>query len=130
MAPMEVLTAFWVAMCEWERRAFRTLKTADRTALDVARLQAERAMIVSEFCTPKRRAYSEPLSCGDPTMYDPDTEEVLEAVSDSPRRIVIHTLQRTGFKDRRKYILLRRGDWWLLDNWQSLSAGKWRRGII
>jgi hypothetical protein len=128
--PEDVLRAFWTAMCAWERRAWQSFKTARQVDLNVAALSAERAAIIGEHCTPKPRVYSGPLSCGDPPQYDPDTEDVLEVVQETARRVAIHTQQRVGFKNRRKFIMLKQGDRWLLDNWQVLLGSKWSRGII
>lgn len=130
MEPVEVLRAFWTAMCDWERRAFQLRPSPQSAALDVAQVVAERTAIIAEYCTPKRRVSSESLTCGDPTVYDPAAEDVQEVVTESPHRVVIYTQRRAGFKERRKYVLLRRGDRWLLDRWQWLRGGKWDRGII
>lgn len=133
MEAVDVLRAFWAAMYKWERRAWRLCRPSKATGaavLDTTPLETERAAIVTKFCTPKRRAYSEGFSCGDPTKYDPTTEDVLEVVAESPRRVVVHTQQRAGSEDRRRYVLLRRGDHWLLDSWQWECDGKWERGII
>jgi hypothetical protein len=128
--PVDVLRAFWTAMCEWERRAFRFSQMTPLTRENVAPLANERAAIVAEYCTPKKRVNSEPFSCGDPPQYDPDNEDVLEVVAEGPRRVVVHTQQRAGFQDRRKYVVLRRENRWFIDSWQSLSNGKWARGIV
>jgi hypothetical protein len=127
---LDVLRAFWTAMCEWERRAVRLARAARPAILDVAPLAAERDAIIETYCTPKRRVFSKSVGFGDPPEYDPDNEWVLEVVAETPRRVVIHTQQVGGFQQRRRYAVLRRGDRWLLDGWQSLSGEKWVRGII
>ncbi|MGL6076416.1 MAG: NTF2 fold immunity protein [Fimbriiglobus sp.] len=131
LSPLEMLRAFWTAMCEWEKRAWSTSQAARHVGFDPAPLLAERAMILAQFCTPKPRKQSEPFSCGVPTMYDPDIEDVLEVIEESARRVVVHTQQRAGFGERRRYVILLRDNQWRLDSWQSQSdGGNWDRGII
>src|SRR5262249_23162857 len=113
MEPLDLLQAFWSAMCEWERKACRIVQAAKPVLPGVTARGRGGAAIIAEYCTTKRRAYSQPFSCGDPTMYDPAHEEVLEIVNESANRMVVHTQQRAGFKERRKYVLLRRNDRWL-----------------
>jgi hypothetical protein len=129
-APVEVLREFWIAMCEWERKAYKSYRASKLAILDVAPFVEERQAIIARFCTPKERVYSQPFSCGNPTEYDPENEDVLDVVQETPRRFAIHTQQKAGFQLRRKFIMLLQGDSWSLDNWQRLSNGKWKRGII
>src|SRR5438105_2766503 len=86
MTPAVVLRAFFSAMCLWERKAFKA--SEGPRELSDAVLRKTRKAIVSEYCTPRRRVYSEPLAYGDPPEYDPDTEEILEAIEESPSRVV------------------------------------------
>jgi hypothetical protein len=131
LTPLEVLRAFWLAMCYWEKRAWSQSQAARHSGFDPRPLQAERATIITQFCTSKTRKQSEPFSCGVPTIYDPETEDVLEVIEESDRKVVIHTQQHSGFRERRRYVIVLREHQWRLDGWQSQSAdGQWERGII
>ena len=57
MLPKEVLFAFFAAMCKWERHALRESEKSGEAADDA--LLEGRNRIIAEYCTPKRRAYSE-----------------------------------------------------------------------
>jgi NTF2 fold immunity protein len=128
MTPEAVLRAFFAAMCKWERHAFKEAEKTEEP--DDAALLEGRNKIVTEYCTAKRRVYSEPLSYGDPPEYDPRTEDVIEVVEESPSRVVIFTKQREGFKNKRRFVLMRKSGRWLLDSWQWQDGTKWQRGII
>ena len=78
VSPKEVLFAFFAAMCRWERYAFRRTEKVGE-AEDDALLEG-RNRIITEYCTPKRRVYSEPLSFGDPPEYDPRASALQAAV--------------------------------------------------
>lgn len=128
MLPKEVLFAFFAAMCKWERHAFRESEKSGEAADDA--LLEGRNRIIAEYCTPKRRAYSEPLCFGDPPEYDPKIEQVLKVVEESSSRVLIFTKRTDEFEEKRRYSLLRKGGRWLLDSWQWQDGKKWARGII
>jgi NTF2 fold immunity protein len=128
MLPVEVLFAFFAAMRKWERHAFREFEKSGEVADDA--LLEGRNKIIAEYCTPKRRAYSESLSFGDPPEYDPKIEHVMKVVEESSSRVLIFTKRTDEFAEKRRYLLLRKGGRWLLDSWQWQDGKKWARGII
>ena len=107
--PIETLTAFFAALCDWEREAYRQAQQAERAGqpLDVDSLRQGREAILAEFCTRRRRVYSRVVCYGPSPEYDPDEEEILEVKLESDRRVVVLTRQRTRLGLRRRFVLLR-----------------------
>ena len=133
MTPRDVLVAFFTEMCEWERAVVQADKAARRSHQDIDcdLWRQRRKAIVTRYCTARKRAYSEPLAYGEPPQYDPATEDVTEVVQETPRRVVAYTQQRAGWKCKRRFVVVKKGDRWLVDSWQSSFDGvQWRRGII
>jgi hypothetical protein len=131
--PQDVLLAFFAEMYEWERAVVQADKAARRKHqdLDCALWRRRRKAIVSRFCTARKRVYSEPLSFSEQPEYDPATEDITEVVEEKPRRVVVRTQQRAGWKYKRRFAILKKGDRWLIDSWQwSFDGVKWRNGIM
>jgi hypothetical protein len=87
--------------------------------------------VFSRWCTPKERRHGRLGSFANPPEYQPSHEQILETVNETPRRIIVLTRRIIGFKDARKYVLLKKGDRWWIDNvkWQS-KDGDWQNGIL
>lgn len=131
------LQSFWAAMFDYEVRFYQELRSSqghEHSAAVFARAEAVREEIFGRHCTLKRRAYSGG-SLGDQPMYDPEAERVDDVVNESARRTVIYAT-RTGHVlyqgQRRRYVLLRRGDDWLVDNIQVYDDHKaaWVRSAL
>ncbi len=118
-SPCDVLLAFITAMHEWEKEAWqesrRTRSDANPSAYQVGVEQRMNA-IFAAYCTPKKRPYGRQGSFQHPPEYDPATEKILEVVEASPQRVVIHTQQESGFRNRCQYVLLHQRGQWLIDS--------------
>jgi uncharacterized protein len=130
--PREVLNAFFAALRDWEREALRQNEEAERAgrALDVASLRQQREAILARYCTRRRRVYSSIVSYGKFLSYDPDAEEVLEVKEEPGRRVVIVTRQQTGFRSRRRFVLVKQAGRWRVDSKQVFEDRRWRRGHL
>jgi len=133
--PVDVLKQFMAEMNRWERRAWEehnqtVAAGGDLPAKHLRDLAAMNA-IFAKFCTPKGRAHNHAGVFGRPPAYDPDAEAVLQVIAESTKRVVIYTQQRTGGHFNYRYVLLRRGNQWRIDNRQRLGLNeKWVRDIL
>lgn len=133
--PADVVRAFIAAMHAWELSAAAVIEAADRAGENgfdpKYGIQAGQDAIFARFCTPKARPYGRNASFGQPPEYQPAHEAILEATIETPRRAVVYTQQGTGFRNRRMYVLHRKGGKWLLDSvkWQQ-HDGTWANGIL
>ena len=131
--PEVVLRAFFVAMNRWERSVWRAnerlLKAGRPHQLDQNHWLQQKLAIIVEHCTAKRRVYTEGLSFGDPPKYDP-AEEITGVEYESSSRVVVFTQQLTGFENRRRFVLLKRGGRWQIDNVQWQDGRRWERDIL
>ena len=121
-------------MFEHEVRFYRELcggTGAEHSARVFARADAARVEIFARRCTPKKRVYSGG-ALGETPQYDPRAERVDDVAEESARRTVVHTTTSGVFSQRRRYVLSRRGDSWLVDNVQIYDdfKGAWVRGIL
>jgi uncharacterized protein len=132
--PEDVLRAFFVAMHRWERAVLRQNRQFEKAGclheFDQQDWLCKRLAIIADYCTAKRRVYTEGLSFGDPPKYHPRHEEITRAVYESAVRVVLFTQQHYGLEECRRYVLLKRGGRWLLDNVQSQDGRRWERGIL
>ena len=132
-SPEDVLKAFFAAMCKWERAAYKASRASERAGqgLPADELLRQKLAILGEYCTPKRRVYAEAVCYSSPPEYDPRTEPITRVVAESETRVVVYTQQQTGFEHERRFVLLRRGGRWLVDNKQWRGGGeKWERDIL
>lgn len=134
-SPIQVLQAFMTAMHEWERNSYQEFEKVRNGDGDWISERQHRLQgineIFAQYCTPKDRPLGRQGSFSHPPEYDPETEQVLEIVEESKRRVVIFTQEGSGFRHKNRYVLLRKGDKWLIDNkqWFDLD-GKWqKRGL-
>jgi hypothetical protein len=132
--PEAALRAFFVAMNRWERailREHRRLAKAGRPhELDHDHWLQQRLAIIVEHCTPKRRVYTEGLRFGDPPEYDPRREEITGVEYESAVRAVVFTKQHFAFEHTRRFVLLKRGGRWRIDNKQWQDGRRWERDIL
>lgn len=134
-SPVQVLRAFMTAMNEWERNSYQEFEKVRNGDGDWISERQHRLQgineIFAQYCTPKDRPLGRQGSFGHPPEYDPETEQVLEIVEESKRRVVIYTQEGTRFRNKCRYVLLCKGDKWLLDSkqWQDVE-GKWQRGAL
>jgi hypothetical protein len=117
--PEVVLRGFITAMNRWERESWAASKAARNTdnpasywTLVIEHMNA----IFAQFCTRRERPYGRQGSFRHPPEYDPDTEQILEVVEESARRVHIITQQQTGFKTKCRYVLLKQQGQWRIDN--------------
>jgi hypothetical protein len=117
--PRDVLIDFITAMHKWETESWERMR---RTRHDANPFSYQSGVlqrmndIFARFCTTKDRPYGRKGSFSHPPEYDPTTEQILEIVEESPRRVSIQTQQRTGFRNRCQYVLLKEGGEWRIDN--------------
>lgn len=134
-SPLQTLYKFMAAMNQWEREAHqesqRILREGGSWAIKNQKDLEAMHKIFAQYCTPKDRPLGRQGSFSHPPEYDPETEQVLEIVEESKRRVVIFTQEGSGFQHKNRYVLLRKGDKWLIDNKQWLDLdGKWqKRGL-
>ncbi len=139
-AAKAVLYAFFKAMNEWEVSYVRRQKAAGKqskggmvTEEVWEACREDCRQIFSQYCTPKKRAYGRPenVSAGSPPDYeaDPRQEPVTSIETPTRRRIVIETRQEFNVKYRCQYVLLKKGDRWLIDNKKIWGAG-WEWTIL
>jgi hypothetical protein len=89
--------------------------------------EAGREAIFANHCTPKRRASSQWAPLSDTPAYDPAQESVEEVVVETGRRVLVYTakvLFGSGPPVRRRYVVLRRGDTWLVDKVEAYDEDK------
>lgn len=141
LEPVEVLYAFIKAMNQWELEShFELRRILPESGHVIAqhivteydqRKDQKLKQIFSLYCTVRERPYGRLGSFRHPPEYDPATEQVLEIVDESKRRVIIFTQEGSGFQHKNRYVLLRKADKWLIDNKQWLDPdGKWqKRGL-
>lgn len=124
-------------MFDYEVQFYRELRSGrgyDHSTGVWARAEAAREQIFGRHCTMKRRAYSGGV-LGDQPKYDPGAERIDDVVSESARRTVVYTTRTGGVVfqgQRRRYVLIQRGDDWLVDNVQVYDGDKeaWVRSVL
>jgi hypothetical protein len=128
LTPEEVLWAFFRDYRQLTRDLNREDRAAERAGreLDCGPFEERLRAILAAHCTPRPRPRSEALSWGTPE-YDPRTERLVKVVHESARRAVVYTKQLTGFESERRFVLLRVGGRWLVDNVQLRVGRKWER---
>ncbi len=133
--PATLVRAFIAAMHDWElsaEAARAAAVLAGENPFDPKNgIRAGQDAVFARFCTLKRRTCGRLGSFCRPPEYQPTHEPVLEVTVESARRTVVQTQPETGFKDRRMYVLLRRGGRWLLDSVKSRRHdGTWHNGVL
>src|SRR5690242_15468809 len=94
-SPVQILYEFMATMNQWECEAYQESQQilreggswATKGQKDLARMN----QIFDQYCTAKKRSYGRQGSFRHPPEYDPETEQVLEVVEESKRRVVIFT---------------------------------------
>jgi hypothetical protein len=126
--PDEVLWAFFRDYRQLTRDLNREDRAAERAGreLDLAPFRQRLRAVLAAHCTPRPRPKSEVLSWGSPE-YDPRTEQLVRVVHESARRAVVFTKQLAGFESERRFVVLRVGGRWLVDNVQLRVGRKWER---
>lgn len=132
--PAKVVRGFIADMHQWELEtavASAAAKKSDRYDAFTSATRKSLSKVFARWCTPKERSYGRCGSFQDPPEYQPDYEKILEVVLESSRRCSVYTQQGTGFKNKQKYVLLKKGNRWQIDSvkWQ-LNDGKWANGIL
>ncbi|SRR5258706_5043401 len=134
--PIDILIQFMKEMNQWEKQRWEEQEKS-KTTRKVMILNLHRELIgmnniFAKYCTPKKRAKNLVGAYSFPAEYDPDNEVIIETVIESNRRAVIYTKQKLGFQLLIRYVLLRRGGQWLIDNkqWRTDNKQRWNRGIL
>jgi hypothetical protein len=132
--PAQVVRRFITDMHQWESQTLSAYEMAKKSEQYEAFWDMGRealGKVFSRWCTPKERKYGRLGSFSDPPEYQPEHEAILETILESSRRASVHTQRTTGFGHKRKYVLLKKGDRWLIDSvkWQT-HDGKWSNGIL
>jgi len=125
-AAASVLQAFFVAMNAWERELARSnLETVEGKD----RAQAQVQEIFAKHCTDKARKYGSPhvLSYSEPPAYE--ELELLDAEWLTPRKVYYYTKERSGFESHHRFLVIKRGDRWLVDHKQVRGDG-WERDYL
>ncbi|PWD64443.1 NTF2 fold immunity protein [Pectobacterium parmentieri] len=121
-----VLKDFIGRMNEWEVKYYSLFRNDD-SASHTQDAKEELDEIYSIFCTKKERKQGRQvaLDCSDPPEYSPD-EEVLSC-DVSKNKIFFVTIQKTGFKNKFRYMLNFKEGRWLIDKKErfSFSENKW-----
>jgi hypothetical protein len=144
--PVQVLKAFMTEMNQWEQDACQSSPFFRNSPFyrdeyskggtlpqnlewEVRRQAISRDLneIFVKYCSPRKRPYGRQGSFGYPPEYDPNTEEILEIVEESSRRVIIFTQQHSKFRRKCRYVLIRKNAKWLIDNKKVLLNGKWER---
>jgi hypothetical protein len=137
ISPVEVLRGFMKAMNKWERESWKIYTESKIKNRDLVvqqqRFQESQERIFAKYCTPKKRLVAGRFgSFQNPPEYDPETENILNVDVVSKRRVIIYTQQGTGFRNKCRYVLLRKGNRWLIDN-KKIFLGpynKWIRATL
>jgi NTF2 fold immunity protein len=134
--PIDVLIQFMKEMNQWEKQCWeehQEKKTTHKTMIQNLQRDLTRMnKIFAKYCTPKKRVHNLVGAYSFPPEYDSNNEIILEAVIESTRQVVIYTKQKIGFGVHLRYVLLRKGDQWLIDNkqWRINNGQKWKRGTL
>ena len=132
--PAEVVKRFIADMHDWELRtaSLHRAATPDQYAETWSASNRSLAEVFACWCTPKERKYGRLGSFQSPPEYQPNAEDVLETVLESPRRACVYTLRRTTFGGKFRYALLKHFDRWLIDNVKCRSddEDQWSVGTL
>ena len=132
--PQSVLYAFINAMHQWEDNAYKLKQSqphAEFSFTEHSRLHDE---ILKQFCTEKKRTYSAAHSVGWP--YDFSLEEKLIDIQIKNKNRQEFMTQKpkepSGMRYEKLYVLLRKGDKWLVDSYKTRVLGheKWNAAIL
>ncbi len=131
--PAEVVRRFIADMHAWEVQTAASHRAARKSGLE-SPWEVTRTLLAQVFerwCTPKDRKQGRLGSFSTPPEYQPEHEPVLETSYKTASRACVYTQQRTGFKNKRRYVLLKKSDRWLIDNvkWHT-HGGKWEKGSL
>jgi len=136
-SPARVLRRFIKAMNEWERQCWKEYTESKMKKIDPLiqhkRFQQRQEKIFARYCTPKKRLIVGRFgSFRNPPEYDPETEILLKVDEISKWRVIIYTQQGTGFRNKCRYVLLRKGSRWLIDNKRIFLEpfNKWIRASL
>lgn len=139
-AARQVLYSFFKAMNEWHIACDQKYSEARKLAEDgiVGHEVWESwrdacKKIFATYCTPRKRAYGRPgnISIGGSPQYEsnPESESITSIEAPTRRRMLIDTKQGFGVKYRCQYVLLKKGDRWLIDNKKIWGKG-WENTIL
>ena len=131
--PAAVVRGFIAAMHDWEFATAAAFRAAMRAGVlppseeAVAQVRA----VFGRYCTPRTHSRTRGVSFAEPPEYQPEHEAVLGVEAGSLRRAVVETQQGTGFRQRRRYMLVRWGGQWLIDSvkWKQ-HDGTWGGGAL
>ncbi len=120
--PLKVLTSFILEMNRWELNSWRMHRDARGSADPLSYQQPvaeEKARIYSKYCVPRHLKYANTGGYSKPPTYDPETEKILEVVTERPGRVSIYTQQTGSNRGRNwkcQYVLLKKAGRWWIDN--------------
>jgi NTF2 fold immunity protein len=132
--PVQVLTAFISEMNRWELTSWRMSREARGTA-DPSSYQKpvaeEKARIFTKYCAPKHLKFANIGGFSRPPTYDPQSEQILEVVTEKPGRVSIYTLRTSALRGKRQYVLLKKDGRWWIDNVKGFDhEGKPYKGSL
>ena len=66
--------------------------------------------------TARRKSASKDGKTASPSDYDPQTQMILETIYETPRRVLIDTVDQKRFGKKYRYVLLKKSEKWLIDS--------------
>ena len=112
---------FSTAMHQWEDNAYSFNKAGkEQTVIDEWKSQTRKIKsdILEQFLTKRKRAYSEYLSFGWPSKFNPDLETIL-SIEIIKSQANVHTEKKHpegAYTEKRLFKFKKAGGVWLLDN--------------
>jgi hypothetical protein len=118
--PEATLYGFIVAMNRWEGEAARLSKSRSQKASE--QLLDTMQAVFDAYCTPRPRPFGRNGSFNVPPEYNPQEEALLERVLERSNRAILITRNKRLLRENR-YVALKRGGKWLLDNKKIRALG-------
>jgi NTF2 fold immunity protein len=130
-----LLEQFMTEMNQWELSCLRALDHLDLASGGLASKEAEFKSdldrIYNKYCTLEKRKYTHLGSYGNPPIYDPRTEKIVDMIVENRNRMIVLSQRDIGLITQYKYVVLRRNEKWLIDSRARLDRnGKWQSAIL
>jgi hypothetical protein len=123
-AAAAVLHTFFSAMLAWERE----LTASDASSAEaMERHKAACRKIFDQYCTPKERSYGRPNVLWANAEYA--NLDLLDSEWLTPRKVFFYTKEREGFEGQHRFLVVKRGDRWLIDHKEVRGEG-WERDYL
>lgn len=122
--PENVLRAFFKEMNRWEIESFPLIKAIPKGAANdevssvYQPIEEKLDAIFQKYCTAKERKQGRQncIAAASPPGYDVERQTIIETIYENPRRATIDTIDKKGFDKKYRYVLLKKGGKWLIDN--------------